>query len=142
MKPQCLSACLLGGLLLTPLAAGCASAAAQPPASGHLTGKLVMEGGPLGPGGKQPGERAMSGTVTVTSAEHHPVTVTVGSSGTFSVPLPPGRYHVSGRSPEVMEIDGGRSGSASSLCCPPASGAMRCCCCGRGPVPLSALCRW
>src|SRR5436190_12612255 len=109
MKPLCVSACLLGGLLLTPLAAGCASAAAQPPASGHLTGKLVMEGGPLGPGGTQPGERAMSGTVTVTLAGHHPVTVTVGSSGTFSVPLPPGRYQVSGRSPDVMEIDGGRS---------------------------------
>jgi hypothetical protein len=64
-----------------------------------------MEGGPLGPGGKQPGERAMSGTVTVTSAGHQPVTV--GTSGTFSVPLPPGRYQVSGRSPDVMEIDGG-----------------------------------
>ena len=109
MKPLCVSACLLGGLLLTGLAAGCASAAAQSPASGHLTGKLVREGGPLGPGGKQPGERAMSGTVTITSAGHHPITVTVGSSGTFSVPLPPGRYHVSGRSPELMEIDGGRS---------------------------------
>ena len=110
MKPLCISACLLGGLLLTPLAAGCASAtAAQPPTSGHLTGKLVMEGGPMSPGGKQPGERAMSGTVTVTSARHHPVTVTVGSSGTFSVPLPPGRYRVSGRSPDVMEIDGGHS---------------------------------
>jgi hypothetical protein len=107
MKPLRISACLLGGLLLTGLAAGCASAAAQPPASGHLTGRLVMEGGPMGPDGKQPGERAMSGTVTVTSAGHHPVTV--GSSGTFSVPLPPGRYHVSGRSPEVTEIDGGRS---------------------------------
>ena len=51
----------------------------------------------------------MSGTVTVTSAGHHPVTVMVGSSGTFSVPLPPGRYQVSGRSPDVMEIDGGHS---------------------------------
>jgi hypothetical protein len=68
-----------------------------------------MEGGPLGPGGKQPGEQAMSGTVTVTSAGLQPVTVTVGSSGTFSVPLPPGRYQVSGRSPDVMEIDGGHS---------------------------------
>ena len=101
--------CLLGGLLLTGLATGCASAAAQPPASGHLMGRLVMEGGPLGPGGKQPGEQAMSGTVTVTSGGHQPVTVTVGSSGTFSVPLPPGRYQVSGRSPDVMEIDGGHS---------------------------------
>jgi hypothetical protein len=70
---------------------------------------MVMEGGPMGPDGQQPGERAMSGTVTVTSAGHHPVTVTVGSSGTFSVPLPPGRYQVSGRSPDIMEIDGGRS---------------------------------
>jgi hypothetical protein len=109
MKPIRVPACLFGGLLLTGLVAGCASAAAQPPASGHLTGRLVMEGGPLGPGGKQPGERAMSGTVTVTSAGHHPVTVTVGSSGTFSVPLPPGRYQVFGRSPDVMEIDGGHS---------------------------------
>jgi len=67
-----------------------------------------MEGGPLGPGGKQPGERAMSGTVTAAVAGHQPVTVTVGSSGTFSVPLPPGRYQVSGRSPDVMEIDGGQ----------------------------------
>ena len=109
MKPQCLSACLLGGLLLTPLAAGCASAGAQTPASGHIRGKLVMEGGPMGPGGKQPGERPMSGTVTFTEAGHQPVTVKVGSSGTFSVPLPPGRYQVSGRSPDIMEIDGGRS---------------------------------
>jgi hypothetical protein len=109
VKPLRMSACLLGGILLTGLAAGCASAGDQPPASGQVTGKLVMEGGPLGPGGKQPGERAMSGTVTVTSAGHHPVTVTVGSSGTFSVPLPPGRYQVSGRSPDVMEIDGGHS---------------------------------
>jgi hypothetical protein len=51
----------------------------------------------------------MSGTVTFTAAEHQPITVKVGSSGTFSVPLPPGRYQVSGRSPEIMEIDGGHS---------------------------------
>ena len=109
MKPLRMPACLLGGLLLTGLAAGCASAAGQPPASGHLKGRLVMEGGPLGPGGKQPGERAMSGTVTFTTAGHQPITVKVGSSGTFSIPLPPGRYQASGRSSDVMEIDGGRS---------------------------------
>ena len=122
MKPLRMSACLLSVLLLTGLAAGCASAGAQPPASGSLAGRLVMEGGPLGPGGKQPGERAMSGTVTVTSAGHHPVTVTVGSSGTFSVPLPPGRYQVSGRSPDVTEIDGGRSRELP--CSPPASAVV------------------
>jgi len=104
-----MSVFLISGVLLTGLAAGCASAGAQTPSSGHLRGKLVMEGGPLGPGGKQPGERPMSGTVTFTAAGHQPVTVKVGASGTFSVPLPPGRYHVSGRSPDIMEIDGGRS---------------------------------
>jgi hypothetical protein len=109
MKPLRMSVFLISGVLLTGLAAGCASAGAQTPASGHLRGKLVMEGGPMGPGGKQPGERPMSGTVTFTAAGHQPVTVKVGASGTFSVPLPPGRYHVSGRSPDIMEIDGGRS---------------------------------
>src|SRR5690349_8002975 len=109
MKPIRVPVCLLGGLLLTGLVTGCASAAAQPPASGHLAGRLVMEGGPMGPGGTQPRERPMSGTVTFTAAGHQPVTVKVGSSGTFSVPLPAGRYQVSGGSPEVMEIDGGRS---------------------------------
>jgi hypothetical protein len=109
MKPLRTSVFLISGVLLTGLAAGCASAGAQTPASGHLRGKLVMEGGPMGPGGKQPGERPMSGTVTFTEAGHQPVTVKVGSSGTFSVPLPAGRYHVSGRSPDIMEIDGGRS---------------------------------
>jgi hypothetical protein len=76
---------------------------------GHLAGKLVMEGGPMGPGGKQPGERPMSGTVTFTSAAHRAVTVSVGSSGRFSVPLSPGRYQVSGRAPDVMQADGGHS---------------------------------
>ena len=110
MKPSRICACALTGLLLTGLAAGCASAGGQAqPATGHLAGRLVMEGGPLGPGGKQPAERPMSGTVTFIAAGHQPVTVTVGSSGTFSVPLPPGRYQVSGRSPDVTEVDGGRS---------------------------------
>src|SRR2546429_9406932 len=91
MKPRRMSACLIGGILLTGLAAGCASAGAPAPASGALKGELVMEGGPLGPGGKQPGERPMSRTVTFTAAEHPPLTVKLRSPGTFSVPLPPGR---------------------------------------------------
>ncbi len=89
--------------------AACAAAGADQPATGHVTGKLVREGGPLGPGGKQPGEHPMSGTVTFTTAGHQVVSVTVGPSGTFSVPLPPGRYQVSGRSPELMEVDGGKT---------------------------------
>jgi hypothetical protein len=93
------------------LLAGCGAAGAQTggsaPARGHLTGKLVMEGGPLGPGGQQPGERPIRGTVTLTAAGHRPVTVQVGRSGAFSLTLPPGKYHVSGRSPSVMEEGSG-----------------------------------
>jgi len=110
MKSLRICACALTGLLLTSVAAGCASAEGTVhPATGHLAGKLVMEGGPLGPGGQQPGERPMSGTVTFTAAGRQAVTVTVGSSGEFSVPLAPGLYQVSGRSPDIMEVDGGRS---------------------------------
>ena len=116
MKLLRICACAVTGLLLSGLAAGCASAGTTTSAggpvqsaTGHLTGKLVMEGGPLGPGGRQPGERPMSGTVTVTAAGHQAVTVSVGSSGRFSVPLSPGRYQVSGRAPDVMQADGGHS---------------------------------
>jgi len=113
MKSPRICACALTGLtglLLTGLAAGCASAGEPAHAApGHLAGKLVMEGGPMQPGGQQPGERPMSGTVTFTAAGHRAVTVTVGSSGEFSVPLPPGRYQVSGRSPDIMEVNGGHS---------------------------------
>jgi len=123
MKSLRICACALTGLLLTGLAAGCASAGGPAhPATGHLAGKLVMEGGPMMPGGKQPGERPMSGTVTFTAAGHRAVTVTVGSSGEFSVPLPPGRYQVSGRSPDIMEVDGGHSRELP--CSQPASVAV------------------
>ena len=138
MKLLRICACAVTGLLLSGLAAGCASAGGASaggasaggasaggsvrPATGHLTGKLVMEGGPLGPGGQQPGERPMSGTVTFTAAGHRAVTVEVGSSGKFSVPLPPGSYQVSGRSPDVMEVDGGHSRELP--CSQPASVAV------------------
>jgi hypothetical protein len=97
-------------LLLLAVCTACTAAAEQQPAPGHVAGKLVMEGGPLGLGGKQPGERSISGTVTFTAAGHKTISVTVGQSGTFSVPLPPGRYQVSGRSPHIVEADGGKPG--------------------------------
>ena len=94
---------LLGALLL----AGCAVAGAQAPVTGHLAGRLVMEGGPIGPGGRQPGERPVPGTVTVTAAGHEQVTVQAGPSGTFSVRLPPGLYQVCARTPDIPEVSGG-----------------------------------
>ena len=61
-----------------------------------MTGRLLIEGGPIGPGGQQPGERPIPGTVTFTAAGHRPVSVGVGTSGKFSAWLPPGRYRVAG----------------------------------------------
>jgi hypothetical protein len=117
MKSRRICACLLAGPLLAgPLLAGCGTAGVREPvtghvtakAAGHVTGKLVMAGGPLGPGGQQPRERPLPGTVTFT-AGHRTVSVKVGTAGTFSVLLPPGRYQVSGRSPSVLEVDGATS---------------------------------
>jgi|SRR5713226_4412976 len=113
-----ISACLLATLVV----AGCGAALATAPATEHVAGKWVMEGGPMGPGGKQPGERPMSGTVTFTAAGHQTVSVKVGPSGTFSVPLPPGRYQVSGRSPDIMEVNGGIS--RESPCSSPTSATV------------------
>jgi hypothetical protein len=64
-------------------------------------------GGPLGPGGRQPVTRPIPGTVRFTDARHRVVRVRVGRSGTFSVGLPAGTYTASGRSPRVVEVDGG-----------------------------------
>jgi hypothetical protein len=100
--------CALAALVL----AGCATASAQPtaptghPVTGHLTGRFLMEGGPISPGGQQPGERPISGTVTFTAAGHRPITVKVGPSGRFSKELPPGSYQVSGNSPDIETVTG------------------------------------
>jgi hypothetical protein len=112
-------ACALAVLVL----AGCASAstpatttpATSPtgpatvspgaPATGLLTGRFVREGGPLGPGGQQPAEIPLRGTVTFTATGHRPVSVQVGASGLFSVALLPGRYQVAGRSPGIETVD-------------------------------------
>jgi hypothetical protein len=96
-------ASVLAMLLLT----GCAAAAGQVSTTGEVTGRLVMEGGPLGPGGQQPGERSIPGTVVFTAAGHRVVVVQVGRTGRFAVRLLPGRYHVSGTSPRITESSAG-----------------------------------
>jgi hypothetical protein len=72
-----------------------------------VTGRFLMEGGPVRPGDDQPGERPLRGTVTFTAAGERTVTVPVGRAGTFSVALAAGTYHVSGRSPEILEVSSG-----------------------------------
>ena len=106
MKHLRTCACLLAALLI----AGCAVTGGQAPTTGHLAGRLVMEGGPMGPGGQQPGERPIPGTVTFTVAGHRQVAVQVGTSGIFSAPLPPGTSQFSGRSPSI-ETSSGSGGS-------------------------------
>jgi hypothetical protein len=90
--------------------AACA-AAGPPPASpsGLVTGKLLIEGGPIGPGGQQPGKRPIPGTVQFTTRGRPPVTARADSSGTFSVTLPAGTYDVSGSSPSTTEATNGTS---------------------------------
>jgi hypothetical protein len=46
-------------------------------------------------------------TPTFATAGERAVSVPVGRSGAFSVALAPGTYHVSGRSPEIMEVSSG-----------------------------------
>ena len=102
-------ACLLAALAL----AGCATAshASQDgPVTGHLTGTFVIEGGPIGAGGQQPKERPIPGTVVVAEGGHAVVKIAVGGSGRFSAWLRPGRYQVSGRSPDIEQATAGGQG--------------------------------
>ena len=114
-------ACLLAAVAL----AGCATAShSQPrpvdstsqhvPLTGHLTGRFVMEGGPISLGGQQPRERPIPGTVTLTGAGRSPVTIRVGASGRFSAWLAPGRYQVSGRSPDIEEATTAQVGNGNA----------------------------
>jgi hypothetical protein len=80
-----------------------------------VTGRFLIEGGPVRPGGGQPGERPLRGTVTFTAAGQRPVSVLVGRSGTFSVALLPGTYHVAGRSPAIVAVSG--SGAQHETAC-------------------------
>jgi hypothetical protein len=92
------------------LAAGLAAASAAPatrPASpgGTVTGRLLVEGGPLNiRSRRQPGKRPIPGTIRFTSARRQTVTARASSSGTFSARLPAGTYHISFRTPRILEV--------------------------------------
>jgi hypothetical protein len=88
-------------------------ASGRPSAAGRVAGRLLLEGGPIRPVGRQPGPRPIRGIVTFTSAGHRPVQVRVGRSGIFTVGLPPGRYRVSGRSPAVLTVSTGAAVTGS-----------------------------
>ena len=104
-------------------ATGPATARTSVSATGLITGRLVMEGGPLGPGGQQPTARPIAGTVTFTAAGHRPVSAQVGSSGTFSVMLAPGRYQVSGSSTDIETVSSS-GGQQEQACSQPLSATV------------------
>ena len=91
--------------------AGLAAASAAPatrPGSpgGTVTGRLLIEGGPVNFGsGRQPGQRPIPGTVRFTSTGRRAVTAWAGTSGTFTARLPAGTYDVSFRTPRILEED-------------------------------------
>jgi hypothetical protein len=70
-------------------------------ADGAVIGRFLREGGPIGPGGHQPPDKPLSGTIRFTAAGRHAVTIRVGSSGKFSVHLAAGLYKVAGSSPSI-----------------------------------------
>jgi hypothetical protein len=98
------------GLAAMPLLAGCAASLAHDaagradPARGTVTGRMVREGGPIGPGGQQPGIHPITGTVRFTGRQHQVVTVRTSKAGRFSVRLAPGRYQVSDHSPRLLLV--------------------------------------
>lgn len=97
------------GVVAVVLLAGCGTAPGHAPARGTVTGRFVREGGPLGPGGRQPATRPLSGLVQFTGPGGYVASVRVGRTGTFTVSLPPGTYRVSGRSPDIMQVSDGGS---------------------------------
>jgi hypothetical protein len=71
---------------------------------GTVSGTFLREGGPIGPGGQQPKEVKLAGQIEFLSSGRLAAKAEVGKTGRFSVGLTPGRYTVSGRSPQIVEV--------------------------------------
>ena len=61
-------------------------------------------GHPACSSGRQPGKRPIPGTIRFTSTRRGTVTARAGRSGTFTARLPAGTYHVSFRTPRILEV--------------------------------------
>jgi hypothetical protein len=97
-------------------AVGMAAASAAPPTrpaspGGTVTGRLLVEGGPINPQtGQQPGKRPIPGTIRFISTRGGTVTTRAGRSGTFTARLPAETYRVSFRTPRILEVNSNGTG--------------------------------
>ena len=105
---------IAGAAAVLFLGTACGAASGQvvtgPAPVGTVTGTFVREGGPLGPGGRQPAEVRLPGLIQFITANKQTFKVTAGKNGTFEVRLPTGTYSVVGRSPDIEEVDGNGPG--------------------------------
>lgn len=62
---------------------------------------LVRSGGPPGKNGPPP-SLPLPGTIVARDAAGQQFTATAGNDGRFRLSLPPGRYRLTGHSPQVM----------------------------------------
>jgi hypothetical protein len=95
MKNACrVAAGVVAGVLIL---AGCSG---QPADSQTATGMLVRVGGPPTLSGPPP-SLPLPGTVIARNAAGQQFTATAGNDGRFKLSLPPGRYQLTGHSPQV-----------------------------------------
>jgi hypothetical protein len=87
VRRNCIAAIVVGIAVLT----SCSSSVGH---QQNVRGRFVRVGGPA-PGLPFP----LPGTITARSASGQTFTATAGANGRFKLSLPPGRYHVTGRSP-------------------------------------------
>ena len=82
--------------------AGSAPSRATAPQMGVITGRFVIFGtmGRPGPATDHPAR----GIVVFTRGQHRVLVTCAGRSGTFAASLPPGTYHVYGRSPQLTTV--------------------------------------
>jgi len=100
---------LLGGTVACSGLSGSAAAGPAAPAhspagaeTGVISGRFVILGTMGQPGSAS--DHPARGTVVFTDGRHRLRTTRASRSGTFSVHLPPGIYHVYGRSPQLTTV--------------------------------------
>jgi hypothetical protein len=107
--------CLAAMLLPAAGAAACS----HTPTPGTVTGRLMIDGGPIGPHGQQPRPHPILGTIKFTGGQDQVITIRTSRTGVFSGQLPAGRYSVSYRSPHFLAA--GRDGTSHQTWSQPVS---------------------